>query len=88
MIDATTQPGFAGTPVVQLDGTGAGRANGLLITSTGSTVRGLSITNFARDGIRLQEGGDNTITQNYLGLGARRDGGGQCQWRATAAFAG
>src|SRR5438067_3951403 len=47
-IDGTTQPGYAGTPLVELDGASvvpAGAANGLNIKSpaTGSVVRGLAI---------------------------------------------
>ncbi len=40
IIDATTQPGYAGQPLIELSaGTGA---NGLSITAGGSTVKGLS----------------------------------------------
>ena len=47
VIDATTQPGYAGTPLIELDGTGAGgSASGLVIKAGGSTVRGLAIGNF------------------------------------------
>src|SRR5207244_3601936 len=42
-IDGTTQPGFAGTPVIELSGTSAGVVDGLTITAGNSTVRGLVI---------------------------------------------
>ncbi len=43
IIDATTQPGYAGQPLVELSGASAGTgANGLSITAGGSTVKGLS----------------------------------------------
>ncbi|HEU4769744.1 MAG TPA: SBBP repeat-containing protein, partial [Pyrinomonadaceae bacterium] len=41
VIDATTQPGYAGAPLVELDGANAGFENGLVITAGNSTVRGL-----------------------------------------------
>src|SRR5882724_4646074 len=47
-IDGTTQPGYSGTPVVVLDGSGAGtNANGLYLAGGNSTVRGLGIERFS-----------------------------------------
>src|SRR5262249_14453551 len=41
-IDAQLQPGFAGTPIVQLDGSGAGAGvDGLTFNAAGSTLRGM-----------------------------------------------
>jgi len=46
-IDGTTQPGYAGTPLIELSGAAAGRGvDGLRITGGGSTVRGLAINRF------------------------------------------
>src|SRR5262249_50210034 len=43
-IDGTTQPGFSGTPLIQLNGTGAGSGtDGLVVLSGASTVKGLVI---------------------------------------------
>lgn len=71
VIDASTQPGYAGTPLVELDGLGVGTGVGLNIKANGSTVRGLSIGNFRNDvGIWLN-GCNNTLIQgNYLGVAA------------------
>jgi hypothetical protein len=70
-IDATTQPGFAGSPVVELDGSLAGGATGLLITSGSSVVKALVINHFSSgDCIRLQSGGGNLIVGSYIGLDA------------------
>jgi CSLREA domain-containing protein len=67
-LDATTQPGSAR---VQLDGSAAGvAADGLVITGGDSTVRGLIINRFARDGIVLRDGGGNRIERNILGTDA------------------
>ena len=68
VIDATTQPGYAGQPLVELDGTRAGSsANGLLLLAGSSTIRGLAISRFGGDGIHIQGPGANTIQANFLG---------------------
>lgn len=45
-IDGTTQPGFAGVPLIEIEGTQAGDANGLMLTAGNCTVRGLTINRF------------------------------------------
>ena len=72
IIDATTQTGFSGTPLVELDGTNAGTsADGLVLGagSGGSTIRGLVINRFDRAGLQVESDG-NIIVGNYIGLGA------------------
>lgn len=71
VIDGTTQPGFAGTPLIVLDGVSAGGgAIGLQVNGGNSTVRGLVIDRFGLDGIRLSTNGANTIAGNYIGIDA------------------
>jgi parallel beta-helix repeat protein len=68
-IDATTQPGFTGAPLIELDGSGAGAsANGLFITAGSSTVKGLVINRFSSDGIELTTNGGNLIQGNTIAL--------------------
>lgn len=69
-INATTQTGFSGTPVVRLSGTQAGEnANGLvLIGHSNSEIRGLTIGGFAKAGIRVEGGNAHAVYGNYLGL--------------------
>jgi titin len=70
-IDGTTQPGYAGTPLIQLDGTLAGTgANGLSITTSNCTILGLDITHFNADGIFVQAGNNNTFQSNFIGVDA------------------
>ena len=68
VIDATTQPGFSGQPLIELDGRNAGQASGLSVnTSRGSTsaIRGLAIHDFAVFG--LAGGGEgNTVIQGNV----------------------
>jgi len=68
VIDGTTQPDFAGTPLIVLDGVGAGAfSRGLTINGGNSTVRGLVIDRFF-DGIELITNGGNTVVGNYIGI--------------------
>ncbi len=67
VIDGTSEPDFAGTPVIELDGSFAGSTNGLTITAGGSTVRSLAINRFSVDGIDISGGGGNLIVGNFIG---------------------
>jgi hypothetical protein len=71
VIDATTQPGFAGTPLVELNGSSAGAgANGLNVTGGNTTITGLVINGFSNYAIYLNGGGGSTIAGNYIGTNA------------------
>ena len=70
VIDGTSQPGFAGTPIVAIDGSMAGEgADGLQIAATAgaSTVEGLVIDNFQGAGID-DEASDVQIIGNFIGV--------------------
>ena len=69
-IDASTQPGYAGTPLIELNGENAGFDSGLVITAGNSTVRGLAIGRFFSSGIVLRSCNNNTIQGNYIGIDA------------------
>ncbi|HET6313951.1 MAG TPA: CSLREA domain-containing protein, partial [Chloroflexia bacterium] len=66
-IDGTTQPGYAGTPIIQLTGTPSNF--GLTINTNNSTVMGLVINNFA-GAIYIVGGSGNKIQGNYIGTNA------------------
>jgi len=66
IIDGTTQPGFAGFPIINLDGDG-GAGDGFRISAGGSLVQGLVISNFSGAGIRLMIADSNIIRGNYIG---------------------
>jgi len=72
IIDGTTQSGFSGTPLIELNGTSVGGSiDGLSITAGGSTIRALIINNFGGDGIQITAAtGANTITGCYIGTNA------------------
>jgi hypothetical protein len=65
IIDGTTQE----AKLVQLRGPGrGGNVIGLHITSGGSTIRGLELTDFSNGGILIQNGGANHIVGNGIGV--------------------
>src|SRR5829696_7786287 len=71
IIDGTTQPGFAGTPIIVLNGTSVttGSGVGLWIDAGSSTVSGLAIGNFTNGpAIVLATNGNNVIKGNHIGL--------------------
>jgi CSLREA domain-containing protein len=74
-IDATTQPGFAGSPIIEIEGSSApAGTNGLRISAGSSVIAGLVINRFktgfpavAGNGIQLDTGGGNEIRGCYVG---------------------
>ncbi len=67
-IDGTTQPGFSGTPTIELNGIsipGDG-PSGLSIASSNNTVRGLVINRFGNYGILLHSASGSSITGNKV----------------------
>lgn len=86
VVDGTSQPGFAGAPLIELNGTSAGTSSdGLRLSAGNSTIRGLIINRFYGAGISLQApGGTNTIQGNYIGTdwtGTANRGNGQATTR-------
>lgn len=74
-IDGTTAPGYAigdpfAVPVIQIDGTNAGPANGLQLTTSGSgsTILALALFDFALDGITLVGADGVRIQGCHLGV--------------------
>ena len=74
VLDATTQPGYAGTPLVELSGTLAGAGvDGLVLSGGSSTLRGLSVTGFSSSGVVLRTQGGNVIEACAIGTSTRID---------------
>jgi len=69
IIDGTTQPGYMGTPLVELRGALLTNGeNGLVLQAGESIVKGLAINSFPRDGILITGPGGNAIESNYIGI--------------------
>ena len=69
VIDATTQPGYAGTPIVELNGNGL-NAQGLSVSGGNTTIRGLVINRFTGSGISIGGEGGNVVEGSYVGTNA------------------
>jgi hypothetical protein len=69
VLDGTTQPAYAGSPLIELTGSSAGAGVGLRITAGSSTVKGLVINAFL-GGVSLLTNGGNLIVGNYIGTDA------------------
>jgi CSLREA domain-containing protein len=66
-IDGTSQPGFAGAPVIELDGSIAGEpVTGLSIWDGNSTIKSLMIDRFSGNGIDIGGSANNIIEGNLL----------------------
>lgn len=67
-IDATTQAGYNGTPIVEIVGSSiVGAAQGLVVQAGSSIIRGLVINRFNGTGIILQTLGNNIVENCYIG---------------------
>ncbi|MEW6131002.1 MAG: HYR domain-containing protein [Acidobacteriota bacterium] len=67
-IDATTQIGFAGNPIIELNGAGAGAgASGLTVSASNCTVQGLVINRFSAAGITITNITGSIIQNNFIG---------------------
>ncbi len=70
-ISGSTQPGFSGSPIIELNGANAGSGvDGLRITAGSSVVSGLVINRFSGDGIEVSSNGGNRIEGNFIGTNA------------------
>ena len=70
LIDGFSQPGYTGTPLIEISGSQAGGGDGLTITGSGVTVRGLDIDSFSQGaGIHITGTGatGDWIYGNFLG---------------------
>lgn len=72
VVDGTTQPGYAGSPIIVLNGTNTNPnlAGGLAFfnrCNCGGSLRGLVINGFDGDKLQLENGGPYTAQGNYLG---------------------
>ena len=63
ILDATTQAGYSGTPVIEIDGGGLVLGTG----SDGSIIRGLDIVDVAGAGLKIQSN-RNAVQSNELGI--------------------
>ncbi|HEX8323057.1 MAG TPA: right-handed parallel beta-helix repeat-containing protein [Tepidisphaeraceae bacterium] len=70
-IDATTQPGYSGKPLVELRGDRSG-GYGLNVGGGNSTIKGLIINRY-NSGILIVKNGGNVVQNCYIGTGTSGD---------------
>jgi photosystem II stability/assembly factor-like uncharacterized protein len=67
-IDATTQPGYTSSPLIELNGALTGsNGSGFVLKAGGCKVRGLAINRFPFAGIWLFFSNNHTIQANFIG---------------------
>jgi CSLREA domain-containing protein len=71
LIDATTQPGWTGTPLIELRSSVFQNGTALSVRGGGSTIEGFSIVNF-NIGVEIKDNPNVWIIGNYVGI--RPDG--------------
>ncbi len=73
VINGWTEPDYAGTPVIELNGNNvSGGVRGLVLGagSDGSTIRGLTVNRFSGTGIDISGSNNHTLQGNWIGLNA------------------
>jgi uncharacterized repeat protein (TIGR01451 family)/CSLREA domain-containing protein len=73
VIDGSTQPGYSGKPLIELNGNNLANISGLRLTSANSTVRGLVINRMGLDGIQITGTGANIVENSYIGTDSSGD---------------
>jgi parallel beta-helix repeat protein len=68
-LDGTSQPGYAGTPLIELNGNHVADT-GLFIYGGNSMVKGLVLNRFKGIAILLSTKGSNFVVNNYIGTNA------------------
>lgn len=91
ILDATTQPGYAGQPLIELSGVSAGSGTqGFFVNDGSAAIRGFVINRFEGDGILLQAPAANSVIQaNWIGttatgIAAASNGTGGIRLESTA----
>ncbi len=74
IIDATTQTGYVDSPLVHLDGIGAGgNARGFEVRANNTHVRGFAVINFSSVGFHIENEPGIHIENNYIGTDGTND---------------
>jgi CSLREA domain-containing protein len=66
-IDATTQPGFAGSPIIEVNGTNAQNRAGFSLNGGNSILRGFVLNRFNTAAVGIATPGGNRLENNFIG---------------------
>src|SRR6266446_2087325 len=70
-IDGSTQPGFGGAPLIEVNGAGAGAGvNGLSVNAPNVIIKGLILNRFSGYGINFDSFGNSSVQGCYIGTNA------------------
>ena len=70
IIDGWSEPDWSSAPIIEINGTGAGAADGFVFSNAGadgSTLRGMVINNFAQSGVFISNADNITVAGSYIG---------------------
>lgn len=67
--DATTQPGWSGTPLIEIDGSALTQSHGLEIIRGPARLRGLAFRNFSNDALKITSSGNVVESSDFIGNG-------------------
>jgi len=92
VIDGTTQPGFAGSPIIELNGANTNGGDGFAINANNCEIKGFSVNRFfilsTRTGNGMSISGSNNIIEgNYIGInpvGNRQENGNGIKIKANS----
>jgi titin len=66
-LDATTQPGYSGVPIIELSGGSNPMTTLILADHSGSSVQGFAVNGSMTEGLWLFRGGSHVVAGNYFG---------------------
>ena len=75
-IEGQTQPGFGGTPVIELRNSGSAQNGIRFFNANGASVENLSIIDFRASGVELDNADNTTVANNYIGVAINGADGG------------
>lgn len=70
LIDGTTQPGYAGTPLIEINGNNRNNLTVLRLAAGESTVRGLALYGWRVSGIHVVTNGNSVVEGCFIGTDA------------------
>jgi hypothetical protein len=66
-VDATTQPGYAGAPIIELNGINTGSGRIFKVSGGTTTIRGVVMNRCLLNAVTFQNNGNNKIENCYVG---------------------
>lgn len=84
IVDGTTQPGFAGIPLIEINASNTGFSTLISISAGNTTIRSLILNHFQNGGILISNAGGNHVEGCYIGTDATGSAGTNSRGNAIA----